>query len=103
MSSDEDAVFSLNLCLNTGYVVRQAIVEAAGYVPNIRSRDAEKRELEHNPNFHARRWVVEAFHSWLKRFRKLSPRYEKTDKSYYPLLHLAAGMIAFNKVATIYG
>ena len=49
-----------------------------------------------------RQAVVEAFHFWLKRFRKLSPRYEKTDKSYYALLHLAAGMIAFNKAIAIY-
>ncbi|MDO4583501.1 MAG: hypothetical protein Q4D62_05290, partial [Planctomycetia bacterium] len=63
VSPDEAAALSLNLCLNTGYVGCQAVVETAGYAPHLRSCDAEKRELEHNPNFHARRWVVEASHS----------------------------------------
>ncbi|MDO4584600.1 MAG: transposase [Planctomycetia bacterium] len=103
VSPDEDAALSLNLCLDTGYVGRQTVVEASGYVPHIRSRGEEKREMEHNPNFRTRRWVVEASHTWLKLFRKLSPRYEKTDKSYSPLLHLAAGMIAVNKVIVICG
>ncbi|MDO4584392.1 MAG: hypothetical protein Q4D62_09850 [Planctomycetia bacterium] len=38
-----------------------------------------------------RKEVVEAFHTWLKHFRKLSSRYEKTDHSYDALLHLAMG------------
>ncbi|MDO4585465.1 MAG: hypothetical protein Q4D62_15370 [Planctomycetia bacterium] len=46
VSPDEDAALSLNLCLDAGYIVRQTIVEAAGYVPGI---GAEKRELEHTP------------------------------------------------------
>ena len=63
--SEPPSEFRANLCLD------------AGYAPHIRSRGEEKQELENNPDFHARRWVVEAFHSWLKRFRKLCPRYEK--------------------------
>ena len=49
------------------------------------------------------RWVVEAAHSWFNRFRKLTPRYEKTDESYGALCMLASSMIALNKVMTIYG
>ena len=56
--SAEDTALSLNLCLDAGYVGRQAVVEVAGYVSHIRSRGAEKCELEHNPNFHARCWLL---------------------------------------------
>ncbi|MDO4585527.1 MAG: hypothetical protein Q4D62_15695 [Planctomycetia bacterium] len=51
VSPDEDTALSLNLCLETVYVGKENLVEAAGYIPNIRSRGAEKRELELNPNF----------------------------------------------------
>ena len=43
------------------------------------------------------------FHSWMNRFRKLIPRYEKTDWSCCALLDLAAAMITLNKVISIYG
>lgn len=50
-----------------------------------------------------RRWVVEVTHSWFNRFRKLYVRYEKTTESYLALLHLAAAIICWRKVAPIYG
>ena len=115
MSSDEYAALSLNLCLDTGYVgkenlveaagyvVRQAIVEVAGYVPNIRPRGAEKCELEHNPNFVPVTGLSKRLTPDSNPSANSPPRYEKTDKSYYPLLHLAAEMIAFNKVVVICG
>ena len=37
-------------------------------------------------------------HSWFNRFRKLLVRYEKLDRSFLALNHLAAGIIAFRKV-----
>jgi putative transposase len=48
-----------------------------------------------------RRWVVEAAHSWFNRFRKLLVRYEKVPESYEALLHLAAAIICWRKVAAI--
>ena len=50
-----------------------------------------------------RRWVVEAAHSWFNPFRKLLVRYEKLAESYEALVHLAAAIICWRKVATIYG
>lgn len=58
--------------------------------------------IEKNPSFKARRWVVELNHSWFNRFRKLLPRYEKTDLSYMALSSLAAAMVVLNKVKAIY-
>ncbi|MDL2269184.1 transposase, partial [Desulfosarcina sp. OttesenSCG-928-A07] len=80
-----------------------AIVKAYGFIPHIRPRGEEKHLIERDPTFRARRWVVEAAHSWFNRFRKLAPRYEKTDLSYMALSMLAAAMITLNKVITIYG
>ena len=78
-------------------------MRAHGIVPNIRPRGEEKRLLERDPTFTARRWVVEAAHSWFNRFRKLTPRYEKTDESYSALCMLASAMITLNKIMTSYG
>jgi transposase len=61
-------------------------------IPHIRPRGEEVSESERNPTS-SRRWVVECFHSWMNRFRKPIPRYEKTDLSYLALFHLAAAMI----------
>ncbi|MHB1285941.1 MAG: IS5/IS1182 family transposase, partial [Leptospirales bacterium] len=37
------------------------------------------------------------------RFRKLLVRYEKYERTYRALLHLAAAIIAFRKTGIIYG
>ena len=37
-------------------------------------------------------------HSWFNRFRKLLVRYEKLERSFVALNHLAAAIIAFRKV-----
>jgi len=42
--------------------------------------------------------VVEVAHSWFNRFRKLLVRYEKLERSFVALNHLAAAIIAFRKV-----
>lgn len=96
-----------NLCADAGYAgeaPRVAMV-AAGYQPHMRSRGEEQREQIVNPLFVARRWVVEAYHSWFNRFRKLAIRYEKLDSTHLALTHLAAAFIAFRKAnrRIIYG
>ena len=92
-----------NLCLDAGYVGKQEVVTEAGYVPHIRPRGEEKKQKAKDPSFKPRRWIVELSHSWFNRFRKLSPRYEKTTRSYLGLVMLAATMIVLNKAMTIYG
>jgi transposase len=61
----------------------------------------KKTERTHNPTYRAQRWVVEAAHFWIKRFRKLLVRYEKLTCSYKGLLMLACTFIAFRKAAVI--
>ena len=38
------------------------------------------------------------YHSWFNRFRKLLVRYEKLERSFVALNHIAAAIIAFRKV-----
>ena len=92
-----------NLCLDNGYRGMQTAAQQAGYTPHIRPRGEEKMLKAKDPSFKPRRWIVELSHSWFHRFRKLSPRYEKTTRSYLGLVMLAATMIVLNKVIVIYG
>ena len=92
-----------NLCLDAGYKWKDEVVKRHGYIPHIQSRKEEAEEKVRDPGHKARRWIVECFHSWVNRFRKLNPRYEKTDLSFLGLLHLAMSMVILNKVLVIYG
>ena len=91
-----------NLCLDAAYVSKEQVVKSNGFIPHIRPRGEEKKLIEKDPSFKVRRWVVELAHSWFNRYRKLVPRYEKTDLSYNALNALAAAMIVLNKVMVIY-
>ena len=94
-----------NLCADAGYTGQPAkvIIEERGYIPHVRSRKEEKDRKETNPAYRPRRWVVEVSHSWFARFRKLLVRHEKTLASFVALHHLAAAIIAFRKVTSLYG
>jgi len=97
--------FPQHLCADKGYFGEPAsqIMVEEGYIPHVKSRGVEHQELLSIPGYKARRWVVEACHSWLNRFRKIIIRYEKTDASYIALLHLACAIIAWRKIGVIYG
>ena len=89
-----------HLCLDKGYSGEPAleIVVLRGFIPHIKSREAEKTA---HPEYKARRWVVEVAHSWINRFRKLLVRYEKLTTSYLGLLMFACAFIAFRKADVI--
>jgi transposase len=98
---------SEKLCADAGYAGEAPckVMLAAGYKPYVRLRGEERREKLENPSFKARRWVVEACHSWFNRFRKLTIRYGKLGATHLALIHLAAAIIALRKIKTqiIYG
>ena len=52
-----------NLCLDAGFTGYTETVISHRYIPHIRPRGEEKMEIERNPDFKARRWVVEVSHS----------------------------------------
>ena len=92
-----------HLSLDRGYSGEPALeaVVIRGFIPHIKSRRDEKAEAERNPEYKARRWIVEAAHSWINRFRKLLVRFEKLTSSYRGLLMLACAFIAFRKADVI--
>ena len=49
------------------------------------------------PGWRARRWVVEACHSWLNRNRAILIRWSKKEENHLALLMFASGLIAFKK------
>ena len=100
---------SKHLCADAGYRGAELlrIIEWHGYIPHVVDRRQEAKAKKRNPAKKARRWVVEVCHSWFNRFRKLLVRYEKLDRSFLALNHLAASIMAFRKIKSgeniIYG
>lgn len=94
-----------NLCADAGYKGKPALkqVQARGYCPHVKQRREEAQAKRTQPDFKARRWVVERTHSWLNRFRKLLVSFEKTEESFYGLLALASALISWRQTISIYG
>ncbi len=74
------------------------VIEEHGHIPHVKGRGQEASELKRNPQKKARHWVVEVAHSWFNRIRKLLVRYEKLDRRFLALNHLAVSIIAFRKI-----
>ena len=91
---------SKHLCADAGYTGAPALdtIKKRGYIPHVKGRGQEAKEKRRHPSKRARRWIVEVAHSWFNRFRKLLVRYEKLERSFLGLNHLAAAIIAFRKV-----
>lgn len=91
---------SKHLCADAGYRSKEnlRIIEDHGYIAHVVDRRQEAKAKRGDPTRKARRWVVEVCHSWFNRFRKLLVRYEKLERSFMALNHLAAAIIAFRKV-----
>ena len=89
-----------HLCADAGYTGAPALraIEEHGYIPHVRGRGEEVAAKKRDSTKRARRWIVEVAHSWFNRFRKLLVRYEKLERSFLGLNHLAAAIIAFRKV-----
>ena len=75
----------------------RALALKHGYTPHIKARGEEIAEKVRTPGWRARRWVVEATHSWLNRNRGILIRWSKKDENHLALLQLASGLIAFKK------
>ncbi len=91
---------SKHLCADAGYRSAECrrIIDKHDYIPHVVDRRKEADLKRRDPNKKARRWVVEVCHSRFNRFRKLLVRYEKLERSFAALNHLAAAIIAFRKV-----
>jgi putative transposase len=87
------------LCLDAGYDNAESrdLVDDYGFEAHIRSRGEEIKEKLQSPGWRARRWVVEACHSWLNRNRALLIRWSKKAENHLALLQLASGLLALRK------
>lgn len=86
-----------NLCLDKGYFGEPSTATAKRfrYIPHIRCRGEEQRRCRAGQK--ARRWVVEAAHSWTNRARRLLIRWEKKATNYLGFVHLQFGIIALRR------
>ena len=87
------------LCLDKAYdnAEVRTLVGDYEFTPHIRARGEEIADKIRTPGWRARRWVVEASHSWLNRNRGILIRWSKKDENHLALLQLASGLIAFKK------
>ena len=61
------------MCLDKGYdyqEVRETLTRF-NFIPHIKYRGEEAKDIKAKQGFKARRWVVERTHSWMNRFRDL--------------------------------
>jgi putative transposase len=94
-----------NLCADKGYTGETAnkIIRDHDLIPHVVGRGEEAKVIKEIPGYKAKRWIVEVVHSWYNRFRKLLVRYEKYQRTYEALLHLASAIICWRKIGIIYG
>ena len=67
-----------------------ATIGAEAVIPSIGSRS---QPIPHDKHTYKERNLVERFFCWIKQFRRIATRYEKTATSFAGMLHLAAAMI----------
>ncbi len=94
-----------HLCADAGYLGKKALASVLkrDYRPHIRPRNDEAQQKQRDPNYKARRWVVERSHSWLNGYRKLLVSFEKTEASFQALLYIAAALTSWRQTIPICG
>jgi transposase len=93
------------LCLDKGYdfvACREAALKQ-GYELHIKARGEEKVVEDGAVKHPARRWVVEAGHGWMNRFRRVLVRWEKLSAHYLAFVQLACCLIVWRKLAPLVG
>jgi putative transposase len=103
--AEREAGFVEALCLDKGYDSKacRASVFELNYEGHIKARGVEKVVLDDVVVYPARRWVVEAAHSWMNRFRRLLVRWEKKSEHYLGFVALACCLIIWRKIAPLSG
>ncbi len=88
-----------NLCLDKGYDKQRAreVVERHDYQAHIRRIGEEKKDLEGNKRYPARRWVVERTLGWLSKCRSILVRYEKKAANYLGLIKVACILLWYRR------
>ena len=69
--------------------------EGLGFTVYLQTRGEEIEAKRRDPDWQARRWVVERSRSWLNRNRGLLIRWSKKPENHRAFHHLAFGIIAW--------
>lgn len=91
------------VCLDKAYdhaFVRKLLGDM-GFMPHIRSRGEEARELRKDDGDRARRWVVERTHSWINRYRGLLIRWSKKPINHDALLSFCFALITWQQMGAL--
>lgn len=103
--AEKEVGFVESLCLDKGYDFKDchAVASKYGYEAHIKARGEEVVIEDGMVKYPARRWVVEATHSWMNRFRRVLVRWEKLSVHYLAFVQLACCLIVWRKVAPLIG
>jgi putative transposase len=90
-----------HLCLDKGYFGKpsETLARRRGYVPHIPSKGDTQRKRR--AGYRARRWVVEASHSWTNRARRQLVRWEKKADNYLAFVHFQFAYIALKQARVL--
>jgi putative transposase len=89
-----------HLCLDKAYAGEptEQLADEKGYEVHVPDKaNAKKKRKRKGGRRKARRWVVEAAHWWLNRFRRLLVRWEKKKANYLSMLYFACAIICWRK------
>ena len=70
----------------------RAVIVAAGGEAVIPSTASRSQAIRYDKHTYKERNLVERFFCWIKQFRRIATRYEKTATSFAAMLHLAAAL-----------
>ncbi len=71
----------------------RAIIGSAGAEAVMPSIGSRSQPIPYDKHTYKERNLVERFFCWIKQFRRIATRYEKTASSFSGMLHLAAAMV----------
>jgi putative transposase len=73
------------------------VVERHDYQAHIRRIGEEKKDLQGEKRYPARRWVVERTLGWLSKCRSILVRYEKKAANYLGLVKVACILLWYRR------
>jgi putative transposase len=90
-----------HLCLDKGYCGKptETLARRCRYVLHVPRKG--ETPPPRRAGQRARRWVVEASHSWTNRARRLLVRWEKTTDNYLAFVHLQFAYIALKQARVL--
>lgn len=87
------------MCLDKGYDYPEVkeTLQKFKFVPHIKCRGEEAKEIKKNTKFKARRWVVERTHSWMNRFRDILICWTKKAANFQAQIDLVCAYITLGQ------